>query len=105
MIGWDTISDLAVERAMLGWEEPIVFRGRVSLRKDPDTGELIPLTIRKFDNHLLAFLLEHRHPAYARVPHSEESSGSMEERLRSMEERLQAGRRRVAEARQIKTPA
>jgi len=54
--------------------------------------------VRKFDNHLLMFLLEHFHSVFARVSHSEGSS-------RNLEERLQAGRRRVAEARQIKIPA
>jgi hypothetical protein len=40
MIGIDAIWDLAVERAMCGWEEPLVCRGRISLRKDPATGAM-----------------------------------------------------------------
>jgi len=96
-IGYDAIFDLAVERAVIGWDEPIVYRGRISLRKDPDTGELIPLTVRKFDNQLLMCILKHYHPAYARVPHSGESR-------RNLGERLKAGRRRVAEARKLNRP-
>ena len=65
MIGLDSISDLLVERAVLGLCEPIVYRGRIATRKDPEKGTRIPLTVRKYDNQLLAFLLEHRHPAYA----------------------------------------
>jgi hypothetical protein len=98
MIGIDFIWDLAVERAVLGWEEPLVYRGRISLRRDPATGAMIPVMVRKFDNHLLMFLLDRFHPAFARVPHCEGSN-------RNLEERLNAGRRRAAEARQIKTPA
>ena len=90
MIGCDNISDLAVERAMIGWEEPIVYRGSIAMRKDPDTGELIPLTVRKFDNRLLAFLLERRHPAHARRMQPSAESPS------DLAERLDAGRRRVA---------
>ena len=98
MIGIDFIWDLAVERAVLGWEEPLVYRGRISLRRDPATGAMIPVMVRKFDNHLLMFLLDRFHPAFARVPHCEGSN-------RNLEERLNAGRRRAAEARQIKPPA
>jgi hypothetical protein len=94
-IGLDTISDLAVDRAVLGWEEPVVYRGRIATRKDPDTGALIPLTLRQYDNHLLMFLLKHRDPAYQREP-----PGAVQESSASMAERLAAGRRRVAEARQ-----
>jgi len=97
-IGYDAIFDRAVELAVMGWDEPIVYLGRISFRKDPETGELIPLTVRKYDRRVLLWLVEHCHPAYAREHGSGKSSSHLEERLR-------AGRRRVAEARQFKTPA
>ena len=97
-IGYDAILDIALERAVIGWDKPIVYRGRIALRKDPQTGQMVPLTVRKFDNHLLMCILENCHPAYARVPQSKESSSNLEERLN-------AGRRRVAESRQCKIPA
>src|SRR6185369_8251612 len=48
-IGYDTVSDVAVTRATDGWEEPIVYQGRVALQESSITGDLVPVTVRKID--------------------------------------------------------
>jgi hypothetical protein len=91
-IGCDALSDVAVTRATDGWEEPIVYQGKIALQKDPGTGNLVPVTVRKIDNHLLQFILERRHPDYRE--HVEES-GTVD--IHRMMENLNLGRQRVAE--------
>jgi len=70
-IGCDALSDVAVERAQIGWEEPVIYQGRFSYANtyNPETGEYEtdfahPLTVRKIDNQLLQFVLKNRHPDY-----------------------------------------
>ena len=77
-MGCDALSDVAVTRATDGWEEPIVYQGRVALQEKPDTGELAPVTVRKIDNQLLMFVLKNRHPDYReRLEHSGKLSGTV----------------------------
>jgi hypothetical protein len=61
-IGWDALSDVAVSRARDGWEEPLIHRGKVVKQKDPDTGRMVPLMVRKYDLQSHRFILKHRHP-------------------------------------------
>jgi hypothetical protein len=53
----------ARRRAMDGWEEPVVFQGRLQYQRDAK-GKLtdIPLTIRKYDSTLLMFLIKGMRP-------------------------------------------
>jgi hypothetical protein len=91
-MGCDALSDVAVTRATEGWEEPVVFQGRIALQEDPRTGKVVPVTVRRIDNQLLRFILERRHPDYReRV----EQSGAVDIHL--LMENLNAGRQRVAE--------
>jgi hypothetical protein len=77
-MGCDALSDVAVTRATDGWEEPIVYQGRVALQKKSDTDELVPVTVRKIDNQLLMFVLKNRHPDYReRLEHSGKLSGTV----------------------------
>lgn len=70
--GCDAMSDVAIERAQIGWEEPVVYQGQPSYpekwdkkleRFVPDY-KAKPFTIWKIDNRLLEFILSRRHPAY-----------------------------------------
>jgi hypothetical protein len=91
-MGCDALSDLAVTRATEGWEEPVVYQGKIALQEDSETGKLIPVTVRRVDNQLLRFILERRNPDYReRVA----DSGAVE--VQRMMENLNAGRQRVAE--------
>ena len=91
-IGCDALSDVAVTRATDGWEEPVVYQGKIAMQKDPGTGNVIPVMVRKIDNRLLQFILERRHPDYReRV----EESGAVY--IQRMIENLNLGRQRVAE--------
>lgn len=56
-IGVGAVEDLAMEIAMEGWEEPVVFQGQISLREDPRTGKIVPVTIRKRDHGMVQFVL------------------------------------------------
>jgi hypothetical protein len=77
-MGCDALSDVAVTRATDGWEEPVVYQGRVALQAHSDTGELVPVTVRKIDNQLLMFVLKSRHPDYReRLEHSGKLSGTV----------------------------
>src|SRR6266481_6389593 len=71
-IGVEGLSDVAVQRASAGWEEPLIYQGGLCYPKkwsaelkefvlDPNAK---PLTIRKVDNGLLQFILRSRHPEY-----------------------------------------
>jgi len=71
-VGCDALSDVAVERAQFGWDEPIVYKGGLAFPEkwDPELERMVPdyekqpLCVRKIDNNLLQFLLRSRHPAY-----------------------------------------
>jgi hypothetical protein len=91
-MGLDALSDVAVTRATEGWEEPVVYQGRIALQEDPGTGKAVPVTVRKTDNQLLRFILERRHPEYReRV----EDAGAVD--IHVLMENLNAGRQRVAQ--------
>jgi hypothetical protein len=91
-MGCDALSDVAVTRATDGWEEPVVYQGRIALQEDPRTGKVVPVTVRRIDNQLLRFILERRHPEYReRV----EESGAVD--IHVLMEKLNDGRQCVAE--------
>jgi len=92
--GLDALSDLAVTRATDGWEEPIVYQGRIAAQEDPSTGKMVPVTVRKIDNQMLRFILDRRHPEYReRVEDSDTGD------IQVLIENLNLGRQRVAEER------
>jgi len=91
-MGCDALSDVAVMRATDGWEEPVVYQGKIALQEVPGTGKVVPVTVRRVDNQLLRFILERRHPEYReRV----EESGAVD--IHVLMDNLNAGRQRVAE--------
>jgi hypothetical protein len=71
-IGCDALSDVAVERAQLGWDEPLTYQGHLTYPEkwDDEAGQMVPdyekppLSVRKIDNNLLQFVLKSRHPEY-----------------------------------------
>jgi hypothetical protein len=89
--GFDTLSDVAVTRATDGWEEPVVYQGRIALQEDAGTGKVVPVTVRRIDNQLLRFILESRHPEYRERL---EESGTVD--IHVLMGNLNAGRQRVA---------
>jgi hypothetical protein len=91
-VGCDALSDVAVMRATDGWEEPIVYQGRIALQEEPGTGKVVPVTVRKTDNQLLRFILERRHPEYRERL---EASGTVD--IHVLMDNLNAGRQRVAD--------
>jgi hypothetical protein len=99
-IGCDAMSDVAVERATLGSEEPVLYQGALCYpdKWDPKLKEFVvdrqagPLKLRRIDNRLLEFVLKNRHPEYReRVEHSGELD------INILMERLNAGRKLVAD--------
>ena len=91
-MGYDALSDVAVTRATDGWEELVVYQGKIALQEDLSTGKVVPVTVRRIDNQLLRFILERRHPEYReRV----EESAAVD--IHMLIENLNAGRQRVAE--------
>src|SRR4051812_18690348 len=63
-IGLDAVCDVAVTRATEGWAEPVIHKGKVAREKEPGSGKLVPVTVRRVDNNLLRFLLERRHAEF-----------------------------------------
>jgi hypothetical protein len=71
-IGCDAISDIVVERAAEGWDEPVLYQGQLCypLKWDQKLSKFVPdmekppLAIGKFDNRLLESILKNRHPEY-----------------------------------------
>ena len=51
-------------RGLYGVEEPVIFGGKPRMVKDPVTGKMIPLTVRRFSDNLLMFEVKRRDPAY-----------------------------------------
>ena len=91
-MGYDALSDVAVTRATDGWEELVVYQGKIAQQEDLSTGKVVPVTVRRIDNQLLRFILERRHPEYReRV----EESAAVD--IHMLIENLNAGRQRVAE--------
>jgi len=79
-VGCDAVSDVAIERAMLGWEEPLVYKGQLSYPMTIDgAGNEVPdytkppLSVRKIDNGLLQFVLSRRHPEYSEKKDEQEA--------------------------------
>jgi hypothetical protein len=93
-MGCDALSDVAITRATDGWEEPLVYQGRIAMQKDRGTGKVVPITVRRIDNQLLWFILERRHPDY-RQRVDVEAAGAVE--IHKLMANLNAGRQRVAQ--------
>lgn len=59
----DALEREARRRAIEGFEEPVVYQGQFTWIEDDETGERRPLTIRKYSDALLIFLLKGNRPA------------------------------------------
>ena len=51
-------------RGLHGVEEPVIYGGKPRMVKDPVTGKMVPLTVRRFSDNLLMFEVKRRDPAY-----------------------------------------
>jgi len=51
-------------RGFHGVEEPVIYGGKPRMVKDPVTGKMIPLTVRRYSDNLLMFEVKRRDPAY-----------------------------------------
>jgi hypothetical protein len=97
-MGVQALEDVAAERAQLGWEEPVVFQGKFSYPVTRgENGRMRrstqPLTVTKFSDSMLQFMLRGAKPEKYRERHDVQVTGAI-----SIVERLQAGRKRAAAA-------
>lgn len=60
--GTDALEKEAIRRAVEGVREPVIYQGKFSTVTDPNTGEETPLTVRKYSDSLLMFMLKGRRP-------------------------------------------
>lgn len=78
-IGAKALEDEARRRAYMGWEDPIIYQGRPQMVQEinSETGEVteVPLTVRKYSDTLLIFLLKGHYPEKYRDRISQEVSG------------------------------
>jgi hypothetical protein len=58
----DLLETEARRRAIEGIEEPVIWQGQLATVPDPNGGPPIPLTIRKYSDTLLIFLLKGARP-------------------------------------------
>jgi hypothetical protein len=70
-IGLGAVEDKAIERAQLGWEEPVIYQGNLvypeGFEQLPDGSckpKGKPLTIRKFSDGMHQFVLRANNPKY-----------------------------------------
>jgi hypothetical protein len=76
----DDLETSAMSRAIQGWPEPVIYKGRLS--RDDD-GK--PLFVRKFSNALTIFMLKTRRPErYNIAPGDTGSEGSPQDRAREL---------------------
>lgn len=71
----DALEREARRRAIEGVEEPVIHQGQLTLIQDPETGEIRPLTVRKYSDTLLIFLLKGNNPAKFRENATVEVAG------------------------------
>lgn len=71
----DALEREARRRAIEGVEEPVIHQGMMTMLEDPKTGEIRPLTVRKYSDTLLIFLMKGANPAKYRDNSRVEVSG------------------------------
>lgn len=54
---YDIMEAEARRRAFVGHNEPVVYKGELQFYTNPDTGQLEPLTVKKYSDRLAQFLL------------------------------------------------
>ncbi len=64
MVLLDEVRKEARRRGIEGWDDPIVYQGKISERKDPKTGEMVPLTVRKWSDNLLMYWGKYLDPRF-----------------------------------------
>ncbi len=57
----DAIIEEAYRRGALGYDEPVIWQGKLATQADPVTGEERPLTVRRHSDRLLEVLLKFRY--------------------------------------------
>ena len=60
----DEVRKEARRRGIDGWDDPIVYQGQISKAMDPKTGEMVPLTVRKWSDNLLMFWGKYLDPRF-----------------------------------------
>lgn len=58
----DALEREARRRAIEGVNEPVIWQGQMTMVEDPETGEERPLTVKKYSDTLLIFLLKGAKP-------------------------------------------
>ena len=79
--------DVAIDRAVNGWEKPVVHQGQYQYVKDPVTrewvldenGDFVKVTVTQKDNQLLLKLLEANIPQFHKNPETLISIGGMDD--------------------------
>ena len=72
--GTDVLEDEAKRRAVDGVQEPVIYQGKLSMTKD-DKGNDIPLTVRKYSDTMLIFMLKGRRPEKFKDRHEHTGKG------------------------------
>lgn len=76
------MEDECHRRAVEGWNEPVTYMGRISQQKDPKTGKLVPVTIRKFSDSNLQFLMRGAKPHVYRERYQVQHTGAVATHLK-----------------------
>jgi hypothetical protein len=70
----DVIEAELFRRGVEGVDEPLVHMGIISMAEDPETGELSPVTVKKYSEGCLLALIKARKPAQFRDNHKVDMS-------------------------------
>lgn len=81
---WDAALDVATDylelvahRLATGYEEPLTHQGEITMQMDEVLGEMVPVTITKYDSRMLEILLKARRPEKYRERHEHRMSGKV----------------------------
>lgn len=71
----DNIEAEAHRRAVVGFEEPVIYQGLPTMVTDPETGKERMLTVRKYSDQLMAIMLKGARPEKYRENHKVQVEG------------------------------
>lgn len=73
------LEDECIRRAVEGVNKPLTFQGMISLRENPNTGKLEPVTVKEYSDSCLQFLMRGRKPHIyrERFQHDHKHEGSV----------------------------
>ncbi|KKL85596.1 hypothetical protein LCGC14_1953210, partial [marine sediment metagenome] len=74
----DRLEGEAHRRGVVGVEKPVIYQGKIAKEPDSKTGELKPIMIREYSDHLLTVLLNASRPEKFKFRHEHTGPGGQD---------------------------